>query len=60
MDREGRGQCQSYVCPPRQQEAIDTVRGITINHGSKMLIHGRNGQIREHNTYGNASYPPKG
>lgn len=43
-----------------QQSAIEAARGIAINQGSEMLIHGRNGQIRERNSYGNDPYPPKG
>ncbi len=27
---------------------------------TSVLIHGTNGQIRERNTYGKDSYPPKG
>ncbi|MCY4394329.1 MAG: DUF2188 domain-containing protein [Rhodospirillaceae bacterium] len=43
-----------------QTEAIEEARGIAINQQSEMLIHGRNGQIRERNTYGRDPYPPKG
>ena len=43
-----------------QKEAIQIARTIAINQGSEMLIHGRNGQIRERNTYGNDGFPPEG
>ena len=43
-----------------QGEAISAARGTAIRQKSEMLIHGRNGQIRERNTYGNDPYPPKG
>lgn len=43
-----------------QQEAIRVARGIAINQRSEMLIHGRNGQIRERNTYGDDPHPPRG
>ena len=43
-----------------QASAISSARGTAINQGSEMLIHGRNGQIRERNSYGNDPYPPKG
>lgn len=43
-----------------QAEAIQAARQIAINQGSEMLIHGRNGQIRERNTYGPDFNPPPG
>ena len=43
-----------------QSEAIEAARFSAINQGGEMLIHGKNGQIRERNTYGKDPYPPKG
>ena len=43
-----------------QAEAIDRGREIAINGGSELFIHGRNGQIRERNSYGNDPFPPRG
>ncbi|MCQ6960401.1 DUF2188 domain-containing protein [Mucilaginibacter aquariorum] len=43
-----------------QQEAIQIAKQIAQNQESEMLIHGKNGQIRERNSYGNDSYPPEG
>lgn len=43
-----------------QQQAIDAARGIARNQQSELLIHGRNGQIRARDSYGNDPYPPKG
>ncbi|MDX7851240.1 DUF2188 domain-containing protein [Aeromonas caviae] len=43
-----------------QQQAIDAAREIAINQQSELLIHGRDGQIRERNSYGNDPFPPKG
>lgn len=43
-----------------QAEAIERGREIAMNQDSELLIHGRNGQIRERNTYGSDPYPPKG
>ena len=43
-----------------QSAAIATARGIAINQGSEMLVHGKNGQIRARDTYGSDNYPPKG
>lgn len=43
-----------------QAEAITRAQDIARNQQSEMLIHGRNGQIRERNTYGNDPFPPRG
>jgi uncharacterized protein YdaT len=43
-----------------QAEAIERAREIAQNQRSELLVHGRNGQIRERDSYGNDSYPPKG
>lgn len=43
-----------------QYEAIDIAREIAINQNSELLIHGRNGRIRERNSYGGDPFPPKG
>lgn len=43
-----------------QTDAIKAAREIAINQGSEMIIHGRDGKIRERNTYGDDPNPPKG
>ena len=43
-----------------QREAIDRARGIAVNQQSELLIQGRDGQIRERNSYGDDPFPPKG
>lgn len=43
-----------------QREAIDSARDAAIKQQSELVIHGKNGQIREKNSYGNDPYPPKG
>ena len=43
-----------------QKEAINDARGIARNQNSELFIHGRNGQIRERDSYGNDPFPPKG
>ena len=43
-----------------QKEAIEKAREIAKNQGSELLIHRRDGRIREKNTYGRDPYPPKG
>ncbi len=45
----------------RQQEAIDSGREIARNQGGELLIHGRNGQIRQRDSSGgNDDFPPRG
>lgn len=43
-----------------QKEAIQIAREIAINQQSELIIHGTNGRIREKNSYGSDSNPPKG
>ena len=43
-----------------QRSAIRSAREIARNQGSEMFIHGKNGRIRERNTYGKDPFPPKG
>lgn len=42
-----------------QQEAIDAAVQIAQNQKTELYIHGRDGRIRERNSYGNDPYPPK-
>jgi len=42
-----------------QQEAIERARDIAINQESELLIHGKDGKIRERSSYGNDPLPPK-
>lgn len=55
---EGAGRATKVV--PTQREAIEIARDIAQNNNSELFIHGRNGQIRERNSYGRDPYPPKG
>ena len=43
-----------------QAQAIEAARQIAIRQQSELLVHGRNGQIRERNSYGNDDCPPVG
>lgn len=43
-----------------QAEAIQAGRDIARRQGSELLIHGRDGRIREKNTYGKDPFPPTG
>jgi len=43
-----------------QAEAIEAGRETAARQNVEVLIHGRNGRIRERNSYGNDPFPPKG
>jgi len=43
---------RASVIKPTQAEAIAAGRQQAARTGSELFIHGRNGQIRERNTYG--------
>jgi hypothetical protein len=61
-DRWGvRGEGNSRLTSIRdtQSDAASHAREIARNQHSELLIHGRNGQIRERDSYGNDPFPPK-
>ncbi|MBE2287484.1 MAG: DUF2188 domain-containing protein [Prosthecobacter sp.] len=43
-----------------QADAVVAARQIAINQRSELFVHGRNGQIRERNSFGNDAFPPRG
>lgn len=43
-----------------QQEAIDAGRRLAQADRTELYIHGRDGRIRDANSYGNDPFPPKG
>ena len=50
--------------PPRvfekQTDAINHARSEARKDGGEIVIHGRDGRIREKNSYGRDSFPPRG
>jgi hypothetical protein len=42
-----------------QQEAIDLARNQARRENVEVVIHRKNGQIRDSDSYGNDPYPPK-
>lgn len=42
-----------------QKEAIEIGRRVAKNRGSENVIHGRDGRIRDKDSYGNDPMPPK-
>jgi Uncharacterized protein conserved in bacteria (DUF2188) len=57
---KGAGNSKATRIVQTQKKASTIAREIAKNQGSEMFIHGKNGQIRERNTYGKDPYPPKG
>ena len=43
----------------KQSDAITFAKDISKNQGAELYIHGRNGMIREKNSYGNDPLPPR-
>lgn len=43
-----------------QREAINIARTIAENQRTELIIHGQNGRIRERDSHGNDSFPPRG
>lgn len=56
----GAGNSRATAIVPTQREAINIAKPIAENQGGDVVIHVRNIQIRERNSYGNDSFPPKG
>ena len=42
-----------------QKEAIDAARDRAIKDRAEVVIHGRDGKIRDSDSYGNDPYPPR-
>ena len=57
---KGAGNQKATVRTDTQAEAIQIARGIARNQESELVIHGRDGQIREKDSYGHDPYPPEG
>lgn len=45
---------------PTQGEAIERAREIAQNQETELFIHGRDGRIRERNSYGSDPFPHRG
>lgn len=43
-----------------QKEAIDRAREIAKNNHSELVIHRKDGTIRDKDSFGNDPFPPKG
>ena len=56
----GEHNTRDTVVKPTQLEAFEAARDIARNQQSEVLIHGRDGKIRERNSYGKDEHPPDG
>lgn len=43
-----------------QKDAVDAARQIARNQKTELYVHGADGRIRQRDSYGNDSYPPRG
>lgn len=57
---KGAGNQKATARRETQADAIAVARNIAIRNKSEVVIHGQDGRIREKNSYGNDTYPPKG
>ena len=56
----GAGNSRRTATYDTQAEAITHAREIARNQGSELLIHRRDGRIRDRNSYGSDPFPPRG
>jgi hypothetical protein len=56
----GAGNSRASSVHSTQDAAAQAARNTAQRQGSEVLIHGRNGQIRARDSYGNDPFPPKG
>lgn len=54
------GRKTASVLATRQSDAISYAKEVAKKQRAEVIIHGRNGKIRERNSYGNDPHPPKG
>jgi hypothetical protein len=56
----GEGNSKLTSVHDTQAEAAKVATNIAQNQHAEVFIHGRDGRIRERNSFGNDPYPPKG
>lgn len=56
----GAGNSRATKVVQTQKEAILIAREIAKNNNSELVIHGKDGRIREKNSYGSDPFPPEG
>ena len=55
--REGADRASSHH--PNQSDAIDAGKHLAQNSRGELRIHGRDGRIRDSDSYGNDPFPPR-
>lgn len=56
---KGEGNEKYTATTTTQKEAIDIAREIAKNQQSEVVIHDRDGKIRDKDSYGNDPFPPR-
>lgn len=57
---KGAGNSRATAKTSTQTEAYQIAKAIATNKHSEVVVHGKNGRIREKNSFGNDPFPPKG
>ena len=57
---KGENNTRATIRTDTQVEAIQRAREIARNQESELFIHGRDGRIRERDSFGNDPFPPRG
>ncbi|WP_312414328.1 DUF2188 domain-containing protein [Shinella sp.] len=57
---KGAGNERATAVYDTQREATSRAREIAQNQHSELLVHGQNGRIRQKDSFGKDTYPPKG
>lgn len=57
---KGAGNSRATARTSTQAEAYQIAKAIATNKHSEVVVHGKNGRIREKNSFGNDPFPPKG
>ena len=57
---KGAGNARATAVTKTQHEAIGRAKEIAVRQKSEVAIQGRDGRIREKNSYGNDPHPPEG
>jgi Uncharacterized protein conserved in bacteria (DUF2188) len=56
---KGDGNQRATRVTDSQAQALELARAIARNQGSDVVIHGRDGRIRDKDSYGHDPYPPR-
>lgn len=57
---KGEGNSRYTKVTDTQREATAVARSIARNMQSELVIHGKDGRIRQKDSYGNDPFPPRG